>query len=272
MSTVTSDVPLGLLPPPGPDPFRYGWRYVMERDKNGAEKSVQIPLTQEDVLHPQEGDCIVQTPLHDLVRGYLRDAGKGHFDGRADIIIISDNRVDWGSKQGWIHGPDWALFSGSKKPWGLLKATLKLKEFGAKTECLIEVTSKGARHNDYGPKMQEYFLVGVPQYVIVDIPDEGKEGAIRIFGFQAGKTQFEPMQADDKGRLPLGGSDLLIGVEGSNVYLEDAQGRRLPDFEAWKARAEQAEERIAAEQAARLEMESRLRALEAELAQLKQRD
>ena len=52
------------LPPP--DPFRFGWRYVQQIRANGSKVSVQVPLTLDDVLHPQEGDHIPEKIFFDM--------------------------------------------------------------------------------------------------------------------------------------------------------------------------------------------------------------
>lgn len=300
MSITTNDFPVDLTPRPDPDPFRYGWRYVSVRDEEGKERTRQVPLTPEDILHPEEGDFIGHPPLHGLIRGYLRDVARTYFADRSDIVVTSDCRVDWGSKYGWIHGPDWALFSGNQKPWGIHRATIKLKDHKAKVECVVQITLATTRNTDFVEKRREYFLVGVPCYIIVDTPRSEEKGPIQLFGFKAGQNEYVEMKRDDRGRLPLGESGLWIGVEDQSVFLEDAQGRRLPDFETWKDRAEQAEDRAkkaedrvkkaeksakkaaeraeeagkqaAAEHAARVEMEARLKAMEAELVRLKGSD
>lgn len=302
MSTATTGHSPAVVPPP--DPFRYGWRYVKVRDKDGNEDYEQVPLTEEDLLNPEEGDFVVNTPLHDLIRAYLWEAARTYFADRPDVVVTSDCRVDWGSKYGWIHGPDWALFSGNKKPWGLHRATIKLKDHKAKVECVVEITSATTRHLDFGAKIERYFLVGVPYYVIVDTPETEKQGPIRLVGFKAGKDGYEEMAPDAGGRLPLGQMGLWLGTEGQSVFLEDAQGQRLPDFQSWKARAEtaeatakqekkradkakkraeeekkraeeekkraeEAERRAEAEHSARLEVERRLRMMEEELARIR---
>ena len=58
MSTVSKSRPPRS---PGPDPYRYGWRYVRVVAPDGSETFDQVPLTLEDVLFPQVGDFIVQT-------------------------------------------------------------------------------------------------------------------------------------------------------------------------------------------------------------------
>jgi len=41
------------------DPYRYGWRYVRCEREDGVVVTEQVPLTLEDVLHPQEGDQVL---------------------------------------------------------------------------------------------------------------------------------------------------------------------------------------------------------------------
>ncbi len=51
--------------PPRNDPFRYGWRYVLRGTApNGQELWDQVPLTLDDVLHPEVGDFIVNSTAH----------------------------------------------------------------------------------------------------------------------------------------------------------------------------------------------------------------
>ena len=46
------------------DPYRYGWRYVERWGEDGTLVVEQVPLTLEDVLHPQEGDYVIQSDAH----------------------------------------------------------------------------------------------------------------------------------------------------------------------------------------------------------------
>jgi hypothetical protein len=50
--------PQELVPTPE-DPFPYGWRYVTIQ-RNGEEELLQVPLTLDDVLHPEEEDFVIQ--------------------------------------------------------------------------------------------------------------------------------------------------------------------------------------------------------------------
>ena len=64
-STIQSHAPLD--DPLDRDPFYYGWRDRIWQRPDGTWAYEQIPLTRDDVLHPQMGDHIVESSLHDLI-------------------------------------------------------------------------------------------------------------------------------------------------------------------------------------------------------------
>lgn len=282
MSTATTDIPVAPIPPASPDPFRYGWRYV-KGDEGGNESYRQVPLTLEDVLHPQEGDFIVNTELHNILATYLKLALQAHLSTSKGVVVLGDTRIDWGSPHGWAHGPNVVAFSGVKR-WSRHDGTFYLKDCGGRVDLAIEVTSHSTRGNDYGAKKREYYLVGVPQYVIVDVPEKGELGAIQLFGFKAGARQYEPIVPDAKGRIWLETARLWIGVEGERVVLVDEQGNLLPDYhelqaqkaqemnarlQAEKARADAEKARAEAEKAKR-DVESKLSAADDRIKQLEE--
>src|SRR4051794_5938465 len=80
---------------PGPDPYRYGWRYVRVVAPDGSEIFDQVPLTLEDVLFPQVGDFIVQTRRHNSDVRYLGDVFEAQLAAEPSAVVISDCRVDW---------------------------------------------------------------------------------------------------------------------------------------------------------------------------------
>lgn len=249
-----------------PDPFRLGWRFAEVPGPDGEPITKQIPLTEEDVLHPQEEDSIVNTPLHNRLANYLRSGIQTRFENQKKVVVLGDCRVDWQVRQGWAHGTDVAVFFDVKKKSDETKGTFKVKTMGGRCVLIIEVTSPSTRGNDYGVKMREYFSVGVRLYVIVDVPEEGESGPINLYGFQAGEKQFEPLPPDDKGRLGIEFIGLWLGADGLNVYLEDAGGNRVPDLsQAVHTANAETKARKKAESRAK-DAEARVRELEAELA------
>lgn len=250
-----------------PDPFRLGWRYVNETTAQGEEVSRQVPLTEEDVLHPQEGDHIVNTPVHGIIAAYLNVAIKSRFLHRSDVVVLGDTRVDWGSPYGWIHGPDVAQFDRVKGGWSLTRGTFQLKKTGGRSLLNVEVTSPATRKGDLGAKRREYFLVGVPTYVIVDIP-QVDDGAIRLLAFQAGETKYEPLPADDKGRIWLESAGLWLGAEGMNVFLEDDKGNRLPEYDQLAEMVETLKKTVKKADQARKRAEQKTQSAEKRVAEL----
>jgi hypothetical protein len=135
----------------------------------------------------------------------------------------------------------------------------------------VPLTEKDVLH--FGFKLREYFLVGIPVYVIINIPEESQAGSIQLYGFQSGKTQYEPMLKDHRSQLWLDAARLWLGVAEGKVYLEDEQGNRLPEYDELAMQLDNAKEarrsaeaKAAAEAKARQAAEEKLRELESKLA------
>lgn len=225
MSTILNPVP----PANVEDPYRFGYRLVTETDANGKTIIRQIPLTEEQALHPGEEDFYVNSNHHDLILSYLKAILRLRVSERPDVALLSDHRIDWEVPQGWVHAPDISFFESIHGDWNKSKGTLYVVRTGAIVRLLMEVASPSTRDNDFGPKLKEYFRVSVPTYIIVDLPDEGDDGPIALYGYRAGAHEFELMQPDERGRLWLAAVELWLGVDGHEVYFEDAAGNRLRD-------------------------------------------
>lgn len=292
MSTISTSITGDHAPPPAPleDPFRYGWRYVKEKLSDGRVEIRQVPLTKEDVLHPQEEDFIVNNEWHHAILEYLWQALKSRSPDRMKMLVLMDVRVDWEVPQGWAHGPDIGVFFDLQKPHPRGKGTLYVKRTGARVGMVIEATSPDTEDNDFEKKMYEYFVIGIPLYVIIEMP-KGEVGPLRLHAYKRGATRYEPLTPDEKGRIWLDTVQLWIGIDGHDVYLEDAAGKRLPGYadldvekqaaeakaeraqaEAQRAQAEaeSANARAAAEAAERAALERRLKQAEDELKRLRQ--
>ncbi len=70
MSQTTVEAPTSSATEPQ-EPFYYGWRNVRRRYPNGREVLEQVPLTLDDVLHPQDGDFVIQNDDHQQMCVYL---------------------------------------------------------------------------------------------------------------------------------------------------------------------------------------------------------
>jgi hypothetical protein len=77
--------------PTEPDQFRYGWRHVPVKNAKGRVTNyVEVPLTREDVLHPQEGDHIVNSDVHDDDRWYLKYVFRNRLSHDPHALVLSD--------------------------------------------------------------------------------------------------------------------------------------------------------------------------------------
>ncbi len=303
MSTVSTTRPR-RSPSDEPDPFRYGWRYVRITRPDGTEAFDQVPLTLEDVLHPEEGDFIVQTDAHDDERAYLKSVFKAQLKEDRSATVLSDCRVDWCVPGVRPLGPDLAVFFGVSRriDW----STFDVGEEGARPALVIEITSPDTRKNDVGIKVDYYHRAGVPQYVIADVTFEDEEDRrIELIEYRQGPRGYRRFKPNKQGRIWLPAVNLWLGLTRDRLRgytrvacFDPETGEEVGDYtavsqalavetaaraKAEKARAKaerkadaeakacaKAEQRAAAEADARAKAEARIRELEAAVKRLEQ--
>jgi colicin import membrane protein len=257
---------------PAPDPFRFGWRWVKSSSGNGVPgESRLVPLTPDDLLHPQEGDEIPENTTQARDRRYLADVLTLRLRDRPRVRVLSDCLVDWGVRGLKEHSPDISVFDEVRDPaWqgGLFRVA----EQGARPVLTIEIVSPDAaaprvRDNDVVIKVDHYYRARVPQYVIIDQEREG--GPRRLLGYRRGRRGYLPVAPDEQGRLPLEPVGLLLGLRANwAVCYDAATGEEILDFTGMaEARAAEAQAR-AAEAQARQAAESALAAAEARIREL----
>jgi colicin import membrane protein len=269
---------------PAEDPFYYGWRYVSRvHRENGEEweEIVQVPLTYNDMLHPEEGDIVTHTPLHHRICAYLVAVIEAWARNQPGVVVLPDVRIEWDIPDLQAHGPDVAVIFGvrERQNWGTFSVT---KE-GVRPALIIEVTSPKTRKGDLVDKVDEYAIAGVPLYVIVDFMQRPGKSVARLLGYQLVNDAYQSLALNEQGRLWLAPVQRWIGIEGDHVVCYDEAGQALPDYSdlaearsAAEARAEaealaraEAETAAHTEALARAEAEARLHELEAELRRLR---
>ena len=257
-----------------PDPFRFGWRYVAQVGADGRKRWVQVPLTLDDVLHPQEGDHIPENSQQELDRSYLAMLLRYRLADQAGMLVLSDCLIDWGVPGLRNHAPDVSVFAGVNDPNRNWK-TLSVAKEGARPVLAIEIVSpdahdKQARDNDVVTKVHEYYRAGVPLYLLVD---QEKDGAPRrLIVYRRGARKYVRQRADRQGRLLLTPLRLLVGLRDERVVCWDADsGEELGDLSAMaQARDAEAQARRRAEAISEVEAQAR-RAAEAALAEAQAR-
>jgi Uma2 family endonuclease len=270
------------------DPFRLGWRFVKVRRPDGTTELEQVPLTLEDVLHPEEGDFHVLTDGHIRDCLYLRNVIQARLELRPGAVVLSDCRVAWDVPGLRPLGPDVAVFFnvGRHIDWG----TFDVAQEGAEPVLVVEVTSPETRVNDVGVMVDYYFRAGVPLYLIADARKvRGGKRRLELIGYRAGRDRYRRWKPDRQCRLvvePLGLSigavpDPNIGARlacfdgetGQEIgnYTEVCRALDEADARAREAdaRAREADARAEAEAEARRAMERRLDQMQDELRRLR---
>jgi Uma2 family endonuclease len=190
---------------------------------------VEVPLTPEGVLYPEEDDFLVTNPGHVQDCEYLYSALRRCTRADSQVVVHADCRIDWGSDEVKPLGPDVSVFTGVTGEWNLDAGTFHPRRVGGRPLLVIEVTSDSTWKNDLGIKVELYFKAGVPWYYIADRYAGETDGQRRLLGYRAGSNGYEPVPTDELGRLWMEPLKLWMAWEGERVVLLDERGNKIPD-------------------------------------------
>jgi colicin import membrane protein len=265
------------------DPFRYGWRLVLRPTPDNPHHFEQVPLTLDDVLHPEVGDFIVHSDRHETDRMYLTAVLRARLEPSRRAIVLSDVRIAWDLPDLRAHGPDVMVIPGVRKRrnWSTFEVAVER----ARPALIIEIVSPDARENDVVIKVEQYARAGVAQYVIVDDTGRGGVRRLRLLDYRLEGTVYRLQEPDADGRVHLALADVWLGIRRDHVVCYDAAGREIGDYvtvvrQAAKAearakqaatRAKEAAARARQEAAARAEAEERARQEAAARAEVEER-
>jgi Uma2 family endonuclease len=241
------------------DPFRYGRRYVKRVLPNGREVLDVVPLTLEDVLHPQEGDEISERPRQRKDSEYLAPILRQRIQRVPGGHLTDDCLVEW--RPGLPrHAPDFAAFEGLTKEPSDDVGVFQVAEYGAKCLFALEIVSPLTRTNDVDAKLEEYHEARVPLYLLIDQEVEG--GPRRLLAYRWKSDGYQLVKLDSQGRVALKKLGLLLGVRDDRAVAYDAEtGEELAGYG-------QLEDRNAQLQEAYEEARQRIRDLEQKLKKL----
>jgi hypothetical protein len=243
------------------DPYRYGWRYVREMTPEGKETFRQVPLTELDVLHPQEEDFIVHTEGHNRDLVYLKVGFVAHTRHVSGRRVFCDHRIDFGVEGIEPFGPDLGVFDNVPE-WDPERGTFYAAEYNAESRLVVEVTSPSTHRNDVEVKVELYRRCRVPLYVIID-RHAGQDGTgLALWGYRLKPDDsYERVEPGEDGRLWLEAVRLWLSIEDGQAVLTDEQGRRLPPPADLLAQVEEMNARLAAEEEARRLADERIAAM-----------
>ena len=281
MSTVEGPRPQ-TAPGPEADPFRNGWRYVAVTQPDGKVEVETVPLTEQDLLFPREGDENMHYPSHEEDRQRLMDVFRARVGDDPRSKVIGDCCVRFDVPGLAPLGPDIAVFLNLPKDWD--GGTVEVAATGARPVLVVEITSADTRKNDLGIKKSYYHRAGVPLYLIVDGRQGPKGRRVKLLGFRHDPEGYTPLPLDDQDRLWVEPMNLWLAVADRRVVcIDGATGEPIGDYsqesraraeaEARSAEAEarsaEAEARSAEAEARNRELEARMLAMEAELRRLR---
>jgi Uma2 family endonuclease len=232
--------------------FDYGWRYVEKKLPDGSVQFDMVPLTLEDVLHPQYGDVHVLSKPHNIDCEYLHSVSAARLAEDPGAVVLADTGVYWEDPKLKHHSPDLAVILGVKeqKDWESFYVAVE----GVRPLLIVEVTSPRTRSNDLNEKVDQYAKAGVLYYVIADAEEkEGKRRRLKLLAYRLEGNHYRPVPPDPQGRVMLEPLGLLLGVTvneqtgGDRLTLFDPKtGREIGDYTAVSQRLEAVEAELRA--------------------------
>jgi len=260
-----------LAPTLSQNSFAIGSRWTTVTRPDGTEQSIQVPLTEEDFLYPQEEDRFMLTDHHFRACVYLTEAIEFVCRPRQTIKVFAEHRIDWQKDDLRPNGPDVSVFDNYPHDIDPYRATLPVVDEGAVPLLVIEVTSPSTRHIDLGDKMDVYHQVGLPHYIIVDMrEDEDGEPDPIILVFQHRPGCYNLMEPSEMGTW-VDSVQMWFHVEEKKIVTYDVNRVRIPNrSELDELYLEEKRQRQAEKQRAEAEKQ-RADELARELAELRSR-
>ncbi len=204
-------------------PFDIGYRWV----ENGSDH-VQVPLTEEDFLHPQEEDRFLFTDLETVARYDLRSALIFVLKMRTDVHVFTNHRVDWQACGIRPMGPDVVVLGDFQSNWNSLRGTVPVRELGLKTLFVAEITWISSRHIDLEQKPPLYHQLGVPYLLIFDFYAGGKEPFVaELLAFEATESGYVRMEADPKLGVWIPTVAMWFKLDGWQVVIHNEDKKRI---------------------------------------------
>jgi Uma2 family endonuclease len=243
------------------DPYFYGWRMV------GDE---QVPLTEDDLLDPQEGDFVSDHTLHLWVVSTIYTVLLELFlvRGRLDVLVGGNLKMLWRDPRIKRVAPDVVVIPGVDDP-GRDRRSFDEKKEGTRPVFVLEATSEATSRTDFEMKPRVYEQAGIEEYFLLDTLAAPWTLTGRRLLEATGR--YREIRPDGEGRLLAESLEVrfAIGADGRSVDLFDARtGEKLRDLHAAEKARRLAEERQRAEAEARRLAEQRQRAAEEEIRRL----
>jgi len=264
-----------------------GWKKVEITRPDGTQSHAMVPLTAEEFLHPQEDYHMPISAFHHQTNDDLFDILNVRYSNDQTVEVFHDLLIDWDVPGLLSHSPDISVIFGVRGGKSLNRTRFNVAAEGTRPSLAIEIVSPRYRKEDRIEKVEEYAIAGVLEYVIFDQRRVRGETLDEVLGYQLVRGRYQPIMADEQGRILCRTVGLWMSLHEGKVIIEDAiSGERLLNSEELAAARVAAEAHAYAEQLAReaaethayeeqlareaaearaLELETQLKALQAEL-------
>jgi Uma2 family endonuclease len=215
------------IPPVSSDELaQRGWRYQTLAQPDGRETTIQIPLTDEEFLHPKEGYHLPNNTFHDRIIATVQDILNRRYDNCLDVAVFHDLLIQWDFELG-EHSPDIFVVFGIEDKKRERTKFVVAKE-GVRPAFILEVVSPRYRKQDRETKVVEYAQAGVQEYVIVDRRRQRGQLLEEVLGYQLERGHYRPIAPDEQGRIACETLGVSIGLEDGQLLIFDTQtGERL---------------------------------------------
>ncbi len=247
---------------PEPD-FSAGWKEVKVKKPNGEYEEIQIPLTPEERLHPEEGYIMPESTDHDRLISNINEMLRARYANQPKMAVFADLIIQWDKSELKHHCPDIMVIPNVDNREKRRGRFYVAKE-GTRPILLIEIVSPGSKKADRVTKVDHYARAGVQEYVYIDSWERTSGIVWELAGFRLAGDHYLPMLPDEEGSLYCETIGVRIGLKEGEVWMQDYESGEflMTNLEAQAAR------QVAETQAAYAETratEAEARATEAEL-------
>jgi Uma2 family endonuclease len=241
-----------------------GWREETIVQPDGTTLTLQVPLTEEEYLHPQEDYHLPNSTFHDQTVSDAREMLTLRYENRSDVAVFHDLLIKWDIDLK-DHSPDICVVFGIQDKQQNRETFVVVNE-GVRPAFILEVVSPRYRRADRERKVVHYAVAGVEEYVIVDRRRYRGQILDEVLGYHLVSGHYQPITPDEEGRICCETVGLWVSLQQGRLVLEDTQtGERLLTPAELRQRAQQEsqraeQERLRAEQESQRAEQERLRA------------
>jgi Uma2 family endonuclease len=172
-----------------PDLAECGWRIETVEQPDGTRKQVQIPLTELEFLHPQEGYYLPNSTFHDNAIADAKDLLTRRYMNEPNTAVFSDLIIKWGIPNLGNHCPDVCVVFGIHNK-EQNRTEFVVQEEGVRPKLIIEVVSPRYRRVDREDKVREYARAGVEEYIIIDRRQQRGQVLEEVIGYRLEEGRY----------------------------------------------------------------------------------